>query len=385
MLAKRVKKVVGNVVGDVQNAFIKGRYILDGVLVANETMEFLNKNKEKQLIFKVSFEKACDSINWRYLLNIMKKIGFRVKWCKWVEVSLHSPSMLILVNGSPIKEFGLERGVRQGDPISPFLFNLAAEGVNEITTEAVERGIFKRIRSWSEKIRFGVKWCKFTLVLNVDSCNGSPIEESGLERGVRQGDSLSPFLFVSLRNIKVKQIMQWSLYPFWSLGLKPKLKLSLTQDKSPRCPNEGVNAIISEVVERGIFKGIMKGSKKENGGGGLGGKEGVYRDKWRWTLNRDGKFLVKDLSRIVKEKILGVETGSQEMIWNKLVPKKVNIFVWKVLKGRIPVRDELDKIGNDLDSVLFPCCDSVVESCAHTLVLCDLARGVWEKSYLVEG
>ncbi|GJS41641.1 hypothetical protein Tco_0566684 [Tanacetum coccineum] len=65
MLAERDKKVVGNVVGDVQNALIKGRYILDGVLIGNETMEFLKKNKEKGLIFKVDFEKAYDSINWR--------------------------------------------------------------------------------------------------------------------------------------------------------------------------------------------------------------------------------------------------------------------------------------------------------------------------------
>ncbi|GJR85663.1 reverse transcriptase domain, reverse transcriptase zinc-binding domain protein [Tanacetum coccineum] len=105
------------------------------------------------------------------------------------------------------------------------------------------------------------------------------------------------------------------------------------------------------------------------------------RDKWRWTLNGDGDFSVKDLSRLVEEKILDVERGGQETIWNKLVPKKVNIFVWRVLKGRIPVREELDKRGIDLDSVLCPCCDSVVESCAHSLVLCDLARGVWEKIF----
>ncbi|GJT43273.1 putative RNA-directed DNA polymerase, eukaryota [Tanacetum coccineum] len=63
MLAERIKKVVGTLVGDVQNAFIKGRYILDEVLIANETMEFLKKKKEKGLIFKVDFAKAYDNIN----------------------------------------------------------------------------------------------------------------------------------------------------------------------------------------------------------------------------------------------------------------------------------------------------------------------------------
>ncbi|GKA53023.1 RNA-directed DNA polymerase, eukaryota [Tanacetum coccineum] len=79
ILAERIKKVVGNVVGDVQNAFIKGRYILDGVLIANETMEFLKKRRERGLIFKVDFEKAYDSINWKFLLNIMRRMGFGVK------------------------------------------------------------------------------------------------------------------------------------------------------------------------------------------------------------------------------------------------------------------------------------------------------------------
>ncbi|GKD85303.1 cysteine-rich receptor-like protein kinase [Tanacetum coccineum] len=75
MLAERVKKAVGNVVGDVQNAFIKGRFILDGVLIANKTVDYLKKNRSKGLIFKVDFEKAYDSLNWRFLIDKMNKMG----------------------------------------------------------------------------------------------------------------------------------------------------------------------------------------------------------------------------------------------------------------------------------------------------------------------
>ena len=98
-------------------------------------------------------------------------------------------------------------------------------------------------------------------------------------------------------------------------------------------------------------------------------------------LKEDGSFNVKDLSILIEEKILHVENGGQETVWNKLVPKKVNIFVWRALKGRLPVREELDKRGIDLDSVLCPCCDSAVETCAHSLVLCNLAMSVWEKIF----
>ena len=59
------------------------------------------------------------------------------------------------------------------------------------------------------------------------------------------------------------------------------------------------------------------------------------RDRWRWTLSDDGEFKVKELSSLVEDKILHVESGRQETLWNKLVPKKVNIFVWRALKGRL--------------------------------------------------
>ncbi|GJZ90071.1 reverse transcriptase domain, reverse transcriptase zinc-binding domain protein [Tanacetum coccineum] len=145
-LVERIKRVVGIVVGEAQNVFIKGRYILDEILIANEAMEYLQKKKIKILIFKVDFEKAYDSINWRFLIDIMKKMGFGDKWCKWVDSCLRSASMSILVNGSPSDEFGLERGIRQGDPLSPFLFILAAKGLNAIVNEAVENDIFRGVK-----------------------------------------------------------------------------------------------------------------------------------------------------------------------------------------------------------------------------------------------
>ena len=97
-------------------------------------------------------------------------------------------------------------------------------------------------------------------------------------------------------------------------------------------------------------------------------------------LNEDGEFTVKELTRLVDERILNVDYSGQDTLWNKWVPKKVNIFIWRALRGRLPVREELDKRGIDLDSILCPCCDNVVESCNHCLVLCDLAMKVWEKN-----
>ncbi|GKE21948.1 RNA-directed DNA polymerase, eukaryota, reverse transcriptase zinc-binding domain protein [Tanacetum coccineum] len=106
------------------------------------------------------------------------------------------------------------------------------------------------------------------------------------------------------------------------------------------------------------------------------------KDRWRWSLGGDGDFKVKDLSSLIEEKILHSDGGGHETLWNKLVPNKVNIFVWRALRGRLPVRVELDRRGVDLDSVLCPCCNNIVETCAHSLITCDLAMSVWDKIYM---
>ncbi|GJS53722.1 hypothetical protein Tco_0627084 [Tanacetum coccineum] len=64
-----------------------------------------------------------------------------------------------------------------------------------------------------------------------------------------------------------------------------------------------------------------------------GKKPGFARDRWRWMLSEDGDFKVKELSRLIEDKILQVENDAQETLWNKLVPKKVNVFIWRALKG----------------------------------------------------
>nr|GFA49941.1 putative RNA-directed DNA polymerase, eukaryota, reverse transcriptase zinc-binding domain protein [Tanacetum cinerariifolium] len=120
-------------------------FIRDGVLTANESMSFLKMKKPKGLIFKGPRTPPGSVLEWGFLFEIIEKIGFCSKWCKWVDSCLKSASISILVNCSPTKEFLMERGVRQGDPLSLFLFILAAEGLNALINEAVTKNIFKGV------------------------------------------------------------------------------------------------------------------------------------------------------------------------------------------------------------------------------------------------
>ncbi|GJR37931.1 reverse transcriptase domain, reverse transcriptase zinc-binding domain protein [Tanacetum coccineum] len=96
-----------------------------------------------------------------------------------------------------------------------------------------------------------------------------------------------------------------------------------------------------------------------------GGVMDKISDRWRWTLGEDGDFKVKILTSLIEEKILQVENDGHDTYWNKLVPKKVNVFVWREIKGRLLIRVELERRGIDLDFVLCACCNDSVETCTH--------------------
>ncbi|XP_071729394.1 uncharacterized protein [Rutidosis leptorrhynchoides] len=104
-------------------------------------------------------------------------------------------------------------------------------------------------------------------------------------------------------------------------------------------------------------------------------------DSWKWALSSNGKFSVKNLSVILDEQFLGTPVAPLATLRNRLVPKKLEIFVWRSLKGRLPVRLELDKRGIDLNSLRCPLCDNDLESVDHVLVSCIKASKVWERIF----
>ncbi|GJR57534.1 RNA-directed DNA polymerase, eukaryota [Tanacetum coccineum] len=146
ILANRLSMVISDLISDVQSAFVPNRQILDGPFILNELISWCKFHKSKAMIFKVDFEKAFDSVRWDYLDGILSNFGFGSKWREWIHGCLTSAMGSILVNGSPTSEFKFHKGLKQGDPLSPFLFILVMESLHLSFNNILNAGLFKGIR-----------------------------------------------------------------------------------------------------------------------------------------------------------------------------------------------------------------------------------------------
>ncbi|GJX46034.1 RNA-directed DNA polymerase, eukaryota [Tanacetum coccineum] len=118
LLANRLATVIDSIVSPEQSAFIKGKHILDGPMML-----------------------------------IMNKMGFTLNWFAWVKATLTSSRASMLLNGALTEEFDVQRGLRQGDPLSPFLFVLAMEGFHVGISKAYRAGVFQGVSIGSSDIR----------------------------------------------------------------------------------------------------------------------------------------------------------------------------------------------------------------------------------------
>lgn len=146
MLASRLSNVIGSLVSEVQTGFIKGRLITDGILIVSEVINSMKAGHCDGLILKLDFEKAFDSVDWSFLLQLLDKFNFSKDWIRWIKEILTTTRTSVLVNGSPTKEFSPERGLRQGDPLSPLLFDLVAQVLSYMISKAEYLGIIDGIK-----------------------------------------------------------------------------------------------------------------------------------------------------------------------------------------------------------------------------------------------
>ena len=147
VLARRLTPHMCSLIEPNQSAFIRSRLIHENYKAVQLTAKFLNHSKVPCSLLKLDIAKAFDTVNWTFLLDLLRHLGFPRRWVNWISIILSSASTKVILNGSLGRRICHARGLRQGDPLSPLLFVLVMEVLNALLRLADEKGLLRRLHT----------------------------------------------------------------------------------------------------------------------------------------------------------------------------------------------------------------------------------------------
>ncbi|GJW48597.1 putative RNA-directed DNA polymerase, eukaryota, reverse transcriptase zinc-binding domain protein [Tanacetum coccineum] len=391
---------------------------LDGPLILNRILAWYQERNKKLMVFKVDFEKAFDSLCWDFLDLVMEKLGFGLKWHSWIQGCLRNARSSILVNGFPTAErrFGLIKGDCIGRDNMSISHLMYADDV----------------------IFFG-DWSRHVILMNVISCMANvigcgvakfPLKYLGVPIGCNMNrcSNWSPIIKKFSSKLSIWKARLLSVGGHLTL-IKPVLcNLPTYYMSIYSMPDAVCNKL--ESMRNKFFIGCDHDEKKmtwvkwkrclaSKSQGGLGiefpycesdfsydwgkGYWGILRrnprggaeqsqfdailsaienvtlsdksDSWQWLIYGCNGFSIALARSLVDSFFLDGDTIATR--WNKFIPIKVNVFLWRLNLNKLPTRVNLDRKGIDIGSILCPTCQGDVETVNHTFFNCVLAKDLW--------
>ncbi|GKC47558.1 RNA-directed DNA polymerase, eukaryota, reverse transcriptase zinc-binding domain protein, partial [Tanacetum coccineum] len=454
----------------------------------------INQKRQNQML------NAFDSISWNYLDHILDSLEFGLKWRSWIKTFLSSSRAFILVNGSPTSEFSINRGLRQGDPLSPFLFIIVMEGLLNAFVDAVGNGLINGININNSSINISYFFADDVIITT--GWNARDLENiirvlhvfylaSGLKINIHKSNIYGigvnedevynmasnagciigniPFNYLGLPiGSNMKSIASWKMLidrfrsrlSTWKASLL-SIGGHLTLIKSVlgslgiyyllifRAPESVLNDL--ERIWSNFFWGGNQDGKKmawvrwtiilnsyDNEGLNIGSLKDfnlALLQKWRWSfkgtwanivgslnflhskgpslyqdqywcskscffrdmlndigqlnivasedtcvwnLSPNDTFTVKDARNIIDRKTLPFLPSTS---WDKIIPRKVNIFMWRLSLDRLPHRLNLSLRGMDIPVISCSSCNANVESANYIFFECIIASDLWKLVY----
>lgn len=165
VLANRLSKVLNDLVDLEQSAFVKGRCILDNIATEEGLIFSMRKHRLSGHILKVDFAKAFDTVNWEFLLDLLRVRGFSERWLGWLQNILITSKANIFVNRTSLGYIRYQHGLRQGDPLSPMLFMLVMDAMSAMFSHALSSGVLVGVPNGEFGARCNLHFANDLLVL----------------------------------------------------------------------------------------------------------------------------------------------------------------------------------------------------------------------------
>ena len=149
ILSHRLKPILPELISPSQSAFVAGRAIGDNVLITHETLHYLRTSEAKKhcaMAVKTDMSKAYDRMEWGFIRAVLTQLGFAPQWVSWVMSCIETVSYSFLINGTPQGAIRPSRGIRQGDPLSPYIFILCTEVLSSLCDKGLENGSLSGVR-----------------------------------------------------------------------------------------------------------------------------------------------------------------------------------------------------------------------------------------------
>ena len=152
-MANRLKHILHQVISPTQSAFIPNRLITDNIIIGYECLHKIrhNKNTKNGLVaLKLEISKAYDRVEWRFFKQTMERLGFSHKWIKLVLNCITTTNFSVIINGKPKGMFSAQRCLRQGCPLSPYIFLICAEAFSNLLMQAERQNLIHGLRFGQE-------------------------------------------------------------------------------------------------------------------------------------------------------------------------------------------------------------------------------------------
>jgi hypothetical protein len=140
-LTLRMEPIVSRIIHRSQTAFMKGRDIMNNILSLHEILHETKCKGQTGVVLKLDFENVYDKVHWGFLMKCLKVRGFHSTWCGWIDFFLHNGTVAVKINGQLGSYFQSYKGVRQGDHLSPLLFNVVADCMTHMVMQAQQNSL----------------------------------------------------------------------------------------------------------------------------------------------------------------------------------------------------------------------------------------------------